>query len=102
MRRAVQIGTRAGFAMGMAGVVVGMAGAPAFAASGSLAVTPSGTVDHNVVINASGSYDNSTGANSQSLKLSVDRPDSSSAVLYSGSAPALSSGSTPTKSVDTS
>lgn len=102
MRRALQVVSRAGFAVGMGGVVVGMAAAPAFAATGSLSVNPTGTVDHNVVIKASGSYDNSTGTSSQSYKLSVSRPDSSSAVLYSGSAQPLSSGSTPTESVDTS
>ena len=102
MRRALQIGGRASFAIGVAGLTVGMAGAPAFAASASLSVTPTGTVDHNVVITASGSYDNSTGTSSQTVKLTVDRPDSSSSVLYSGSASALSSGSTPSKTVDTS
>ena len=102
MRRAWKIGGRAGFAVGLAGLVVGVSGAPAFAASASLSVSPTGTLDHNVVINASGSYDNSTGTSSQTLKLTVDRPDSSSAVLYTGSASPLSSGTTPSKSVDTS
>ena len=102
MRRALQVAGRAGFALGIGGVVVGMAAAPAFAASASLSVTPTGTVDHNVVIKASASYDNSTGTSSQTYKLSVSRPDSSSSVLYSGSAQPLSSGSTPSESVDTS
>jgi hypothetical protein len=102
MRRALQLAGRAGFAVGMGGVVVGMAASPAFAASGSLSVTPTGTVDHNVVIKAVGTYDNSMGTSTQSMKLSVNRPDSSSAVLYSGSAQPLSSGSTPSESVDTS
>ena len=102
MTRALQIGGRAAFAVGIAGLAVAMAGAPAVAATGSLTVTPTGTVDHNVVISAAGSYDNSTGTTSQTVKLSVQRPDSSSSTLYSGSAPALRSGSTPTETVDTS
>src|SRR5947209_1253822 len=102
MKRALHVGGRAGFALGVAGLVVGLAGAPAFAASANLSVSPSGTIDHNAVITASGSYDNSTGLNSETMKLTVDRPDSSSSVLYTGSAKAASSGTTPTESVDTS
>jgi hypothetical protein len=102
MRRALQLTGRAGVVVGIGGAVVTLAAAPALALSSSLSVTPTGTVDHNVVIKAAGSYDNSTGATSQTLKLAVSRPDSSTTVLYSGSARALSSGSTPTESVDTS
>lgn len=102
MRRAFQVAGRAGVVVGIGGAVVGLAAAPALAASASLSVTPSGTVDHNVVIKASGSYDNSTSLSSQALKLTVDRPDSSTSVLYTGTAGAASSGATPTESVDTS
>ena len=102
MRRAFQVAGRAGVVVGIGGAVVGLAAAPAMAASATLSVTPSGTVDHNVVIKASGSYDNSTSLSSQALKLTVDRPDSSSSVLYTGTARAASSGATPTESVDTS
>jgi hypothetical protein len=102
MRRALHLAGRAGVVAGIGGAVVGLAAAPALAATASLSVTPTGTVDHNVVIKASGSYDNSTSLNSQTLNLKVDRPDSSSSVLYTGSAKAASTGTTPTESVDTS
>jgi hypothetical protein len=86
----------------MGGAVVALAAAPALAASTGLTVSPTGTQNHNVVIRVSGSYDNSTSTSSKTVKLTVDKPNSSTATLYSGTANPLSSGSTPAKSVDTS
>jgi len=102
MMRAAQAAGRAGIAVGIGGAIVGLAAAPAAAATAGLSVSPTGTQNHNVVITVSGSYDNSTSASSKAVKLTVDKPDSSSATLYSGTAGSFSSGSTPSKSVDTS
>src|SRR5437764_11769907 len=102
MRRTAHAAGRAGIAVGIGGAIVGLAAAPAAAATAGLSVSPTGTQNHNVVITVSGSYDNSTSASSKAVKLTVDKPDSSSATLYSGTAGSFSSGSTPSKSVDTS
>src|SRR4051794_23706799 len=102
MKRAAHYAGRAGIAVGLGGAIVGLAATPAVAATAGLSVSPTGTQNHNVVITVSGSYDNSTSTSSKAVKLTVDKPDSSSATLYSGTAGSFSSGSTPSKSIDTS
>jgi len=101
MKHVVRNAGRTAVGLGIVGVTVAMAAAPAYAATGSLSVSPNGTVTSASNISISGHYDNRTSMGSVALKLTIDRPDGSTYTLWSGSGAALSSGSTPTQSFDT-
>jgi hypothetical protein len=97
-----RIATRVAFGFGVAAATLSWAAAPALGATGSLTVTPGGTISSPTTVHVSGKYNNSNSANSTSLRITVDNADGSSSTLYSGSARGFSSGTTPTQSFDTS
>lgn len=100
MKRALHLAGQVGLGAALTGAIVALSAAPALAAS-TISVTPGGTLDHNAVLNASATYDNSGGAQTQSIELDVARPDSSTVALAKSSVGPLST-KTLTGSVDTS
>jgi len=101
MKRVLRTAVRATAGLGIVGAAVAMAATPAYAASGTLTVSPNGTVTSASVISIAGHYDNRTSMGSVSLKLTIDRPEGGTYTLWSGSGGGLSTGNTPTQSVDT-
>lgn len=101
MNKAVHVVARTSVAAGITGAVVALAATPALAGAGSLTVSPSGTLTSNAVITATATDNNNTGAMTDTVQLSVTRPDSSTAVLASGTTQPLSS-KTLKATVDTS
>jgi hypothetical protein len=101
MKRVLRNSGRTALGLGIVGVTVAMAAAPAYAASGSLTVSPNGTVSSATKISISGHYDNRTSMGSVALKLTIDRPGGGTYTLWSGSGGGLSAGNTPTQSFDT-
>src|SRR5947199_2759747 len=89
--------------LGIASTAVAFAAAPALAAS-SVSVTGdnSGVVDHQTTLSIVGHYDNSGSLGSKSVDLVVTDPSGNDHTLWTGTARAASTGSSPSISFDTS
>lgn len=99
----LRVSARFALPLGIASTAVALAAAPALAAS-SVSVTgdSSGVVDHQTTLSIVGHYDNSGSLSSKDVDLVVTDPAGNDHTLWTGTARAASTGSSPSISFDTS
>lgn len=98
----LRMSARIALPLGIASTAVAIAAAPALAASSvSVSGDNSGVVDHQTTLSIVGHYDNSGSLNSRTVTVVVTDPGGTDHTLWTGTAKAASTGSSPAISFDT-
>ena len=98
----LRVSARFALPLGIASTAVAFAAAPALAASSvSVSGDNSGVVDHQTTLSIVGHYDNSGSLSSKAVSLVVTDPGGNDHTLWTGTAKAASTGSSPAVSFDT-
>src|SRR5690348_11872419 len=92
----LRMSARVALPIGIASTAVALAAAPALAASSvSISGDNSGVVDHQTTLSIVGHYDNSGSLSGKTVNLVVTDPSGNDHTLWTGSARAASTGSSP-------